>query len=166
MRLFPLAQRASQRVRVFDKLQNQSFALHDLINPLARPQSEPPNRFRRNCRLKRLGNLCLRHEQHNTQKTFEINQEPVIFRNYIVFIKKGTATVPVYHGQIRVFLVQQAGDWSRGDPGKNFQDASRPWWPLSTTRRALPHLNLNRRLTRSSQPGSRGERTCSPHPGW
>jgi hypothetical protein len=28
--------------------------------------------------LKRLGNLCLRHKQHNTQKTFEVKPQPVI----------------------------------------------------------------------------------------
>jgi len=31
----------------------------------------------------------------------------------------------VDHGQIRVFLVQQEGDWSRGDPGKDFDAVAR-----------------------------------------
>jgi CubicO group peptidase (beta-lactamase class C family) len=39
----------------------------------------------------------------------------------------------VDHGQIRVFLVQHAADWSSGNPDADFATEARRWFPVEST---------------------------------
>ena len=64
------------RLGVHGFLPSMRLIFHNLVDPPAGPQSEPPNRLGGDRCLECLGNLCLRHLQQNTRKTFEVKRQP------------------------------------------------------------------------------------------